>query len=234
MEEEFKWGGLNTLLLNPHPETELLIVYLFLDIIYIEFILIKKLFFRGSCSMRIIAGESKGRKLKSIKGTSTRPTLDRVKESLFNIITPYILVDRGLDLFAGFGGLGLEALSRGVRTLVFVEKDFRNSKVIKENISSCGFEDRAKLQTEDVMRFLENTSDKFDIIFMDPPYKENLVEKSLALIDKNDLLNQYGVIVAEHESNHEIDMSEFSKSFTQLRHKVYGDSAITVLSKGGQ
>lgn len=181
--------------------------------------------------MRIIAGESKGRRLKSIKCTSTRPTLDRVKESLFNIITPYLLVDKGLDLFAGFGGIGIEGISRGVKSFCFVEKDYRNSRVIQENITLCGYESRGKVKTDDVFSFLENTSEKFDLIFMDPPYNKKLVETTLSIIEKKDILNEYGIIVAEHEANYEVD-DVFD--FTIIRQKTYGDSAITVLSKGGE
>ena len=181
--------------------------------------------------MRIIAGESKGRRLKSIKGTSTRPTLDRVKESLFNIITPYLLVDRGLDLFAGFGGIGIEGISRGVRSFLFVEKDYRNSRVIQENIALCGYEDRAIVKTENVFSFLENTTEKFNLIFMDPPYNKKMVEETLSIIEKNDILNEYGIIVAEHEADYKVnDIFDF----IILRQKTYGDSAITVLSKGGE
>jgi len=181
--------------------------------------------------MRIIAGESKGRRLKSIKGTSTRPTLDRVKESLFNIISPYLLVDKGLDLFAGFGGIGIEGISRGVKSFLFVEKDYRNSRVIQENIALCGYEDRGIVKTGDVFSFLENTSEKFDLIFMDPPYNKKLVEETLSIIEECDILSKYGLIVAEHEANYQLN-NIFD--FTIIKQKTYGDSAITVLSKGGE
>lgn len=180
--------------------------------------------------MRIIAGESKGRRLKSIKGTSTRPTLDSVKESVFNIITPYLLVDKGLDLFAGFGGIGLEGISRGVKSFLFVEKDYRNSRVIQENIALCGYEDRGIVKTDDVFSFLKNTSEKFDLIFMDPPYNKNLVAESLYIIKDRDILNEHGIIVAEHEADYQVNDTF---DFTTIRQKIYGDSAISVLSKGG-
>lgn len=180
--------------------------------------------------MRIIAGESKGRKLKSINGTTTRPTLDRVKESLFNIITPYIFVDRALDLFAGFGGLGLEALSRGVGSCTFVEKDYRNSRVITENIGLCNFEERATVKTNDVFDFLKKTEDRFDIIFMDPPYHKNIVEETIEYISDYNILRDDGLIIAEYEAGHELIIN---KSFKVLRQKTYGDSNICILSRGG-
>lgn len=148
--------------------------------------------------MRIIAGEAKGRKLKSIKVTSTRPTPDRIKESVFNIISPYLPVDKGLDLFAGFGGMGIEALSRGVRFYLCGE-DFRNCRIIKENLGLAGFQDRALVRKEDVREFLLQSEEKYDLIFLDPPYREGLVGDTIKLIIEGEILNEDGIIVAEYE-----------------------------------
>ncbi|MEJ6950866.1 16S rRNA (guanine(966)-N(2))-methyltransferase RsmD [Natronospora cellulosivora (SeqCode)] len=178
--------------------------------------------------MRIIAGEAKGRKLKSIKGTTTRPTSDRVKEALFNIISPYLLSKKGLDLYAGFGGLGLEALSRGVESFFFVERDKRNCQVIKENINLSGFDNRATLKKMDVFDFISRTNDKYDIIFMDPPYKQGLVKKTIKAIIGNGILDNVAILVTEHEADlnlEDIDVLKVIKS------KSYGDTAITVFYK---
>lgn len=181
--------------------------------------------------MRIIAGEAKGRKLKSIKNTSTRPTLDRVKESLFNIITPYLMLDKGLDLFAGFGSLGIEALSRGVGSFYFIEKNIKNCRVIKENIKIAGFENRAYVKQDNVFNFLKNTVEKYDLILMDPPYKKSFIEDSLSLIIEKNILNEHGIIVAEHEKD--LELSKISDLIV-ISHKIYGDTALSILTIGGE
>lgn len=180
--------------------------------------------------MRIIAGEAKGRKLKSIKGTSTRPTLDRIKESIFNIITPYLLIDNGLDLFAGFGGMGIEALSRGACFFTFVEKDYRNCMIIKENISLAGFEDRAEVRKEDVQKFLNHSDEKYGLIILDPPYRKGLISESIKLILEKELLNEGGIIVAEYENELEVSVPPGLDLVTE---KLYGDTGLSVFKKGG-
>src|SRR6056297_2372545 len=107
--------------------------------------------------MRIIAGEAGGRRLKSIKTNQVRPTLDRVKEAIFNIIINNIYGSRGLDLFAGFGGLGLEAMSRGAEFIEFVEKKYKHIEIIKKNIEICGFTEKTRIHKRDVFDFLEET-----------------------------------------------------------------------------
>lgn len=178
--------------------------------------------------MRIIAGEVKGRKLKSIKGTSTRPTLDRIKESLFNIITPYLMANNGLDLFAGFGGLGIEALSRGVVYFTFVEKDYRNCKIIKENIKITKYSDRTSVIQDDVFNFLNRVKDSYDLIIMDPPYKRGYAVDVLKIILKKDLLNKYGIVVVEHEK--ELELNNIP-GLSLIKYKIYGDTALSVLKK---
>ena len=181
--------------------------------------------------MRIIAGEAGGRRLKSIKGSSTRPTSDRIKESLFNILSPYLPVGQGLDLFAGFGGLGIEALSRGVARMTFVEKDVRNCKVLRENLAIAGFEKRGKLIRGDVFSFLKKTEDSFDLVLMDPPYQKDYVMEAMKLLLERDLLRKEGIIAVEHEGNLKLEQL---RGFFLLKHKVYGDTALSVLKKGGE
>lgn len=178
--------------------------------------------------MRIIAGQAKGRKLKSVKGTPTRPTSDRVKEALFNIISPYLYLSKGLDLYAGFGGLGLEALSRGVESFFFIERNKRNCQLIKENINISGFNNQAMVKRDDVLEFIKKTNEKYDLIFMDPPYKQGLVEKTLGLILEYDIINSGAIVVVEHEKSLKLKDKDKLKI---IKEKVYGDTAITVLLK---
>ncbi|MCG8568288.1 MAG: 16S rRNA (guanine(966)-N(2))-methyltransferase RsmD [Desulfobacterales bacterium] len=133
--------------------------------------------------MRIISGENRGRKLAQIEGWDIRPTADRVREAIFNILGPTIRHARVLDIFAGTGALGLEALSRGAASAVFVESAPASCKAITENINRCKKEDKALLLKQDATRLPYplpmDQKDKFDLVFMDPPYDKGLVEDIL-------------------------------------------------------
>jgi 16S rRNA (guanine966-N2)-methyltransferase len=178
--------------------------------------------------MRIIAGIAKGRKLSSQKNSNARPTLDRVKEAVFSMIAPYIVESNVLDLFAGFGGLGLEAVSRGAQKATLVEKNYKNSKIIGENIDICKFKDSTDLQIDDVFSFITNSTDKYDLIFMDPPYNKGYEEKTLLLIHEYDLIKENGLVIIEHSKRDSIDDLA---TMTKIKEKQYGDTAITVLQQ---
>ena len=151
--------------------------------------------------MRIIAGEAKNRIIKTRKGFDTRPTLESVKESLFSIIAPYIEDSIFLDLFSGSGSISLEAISRGAKRAVMIEKDGEALKYIIENIDNLGFSDRCRAYKNDVIRAIEilgRKNEKFDVIFLDPPYKENITEKTLEKISESEILAEDGIIISEH------------------------------------
>ena len=151
--------------------------------------------------MRVISGIAKGRKLVSFKGSDIRPTSDRAKESLFNILKEKIACSSFLDLFAGSGAIGIEALSRGAENMVFVENRVTSIALIKKNLEKCGFSkspgQHIKIIHKDVLIYLKTAKKKFDIIFIDPPYQTNLAEKSLFFLSKNDLLKPDGMIILE-------------------------------------
>ena len=151
--------------------------------------------------MRIIAGKNKGTKLNTLEGNDvTRPTLDRVKESLFSILYPYLEESVVLDLFAGSGALALEALSRGAKYAVLCDKSYKAIKVIKENVSKTKQEENIEIINKDfetAIKSLSEKNKKFDIIFLDPPYKTNYIQKSVDLIIEKQLLNEDGIIIAE-------------------------------------
>jgi 16S rRNA (guanine966-N2)-methyltransferase len=148
--------------------------------------------------MRVIAGEAKGRKLLSVSGQATRPITDRVKESLFNILGRQIVDALFLDLFAGTGSVGIEALSRGARRAVFVERNRQALKVIAENLKRTGLADRAKVVSSDVFKFLREEFDaKFDIVYLAPPQYKGLWAKTLLALDGWELLADGGLIIAQ-------------------------------------
>lgn len=150
--------------------------------------------------MRIISGTARGTKLFTLDGENTRPTLDRVKEPLFNILNFDLTDSVVLDLFAGSGALGLEALSRGAKMAIFCEKNFDAAKVVQRNIEKTRFNEKSLLIKNDFEKALKqiaNDNIKLDIIFLDPPYKTDFVFKSIELIIQNNLLNSDGVIVIE-------------------------------------
>jgi 16S rRNA (guanine(966)-N(2))-methyltransferase RsmD len=153
--------------------------------------------------MRVIAGEAKGRTLKAVPGKGTRPIADRVKESLFNILRWRVPGCRFLDLFAGTGSVGIEALSQGAERVVFVEKAPKAIRVVHENLRVTGMTHRARVIHEDVFRFilLANQEvapeDRFDIIYVAPPQYEDLWAKTLLALEENPLLAHDGIIVAQ-------------------------------------
>ena len=146
--------------------------------------------------MRVISGAARGRKLKEPSGVEIRPTSDMIKESVFNIIQFDIEGRRALDLYAGTGQLGIEALSRGARSCAFVDSSPAAARLIKENLQLCGLSDAAAVHTRDTLKFLES-DEKFDLIFIDPPYDSKLAGRTLAKIIEFDKLNINGIIVCE-------------------------------------
>lgn len=179
--------------------------------------------------MRIITGIAKGRTIKAPEGMKTRPTSDRVKEALFNIIRNKIFDSNVLDLFAGSGNLGLEALSRGARHCTFVESDKNAFKVLKENINNLSFNEKSSTYFGDAFTILKNIKAmdiKYDLIFLDPPYGKGLVEKSIATIFEFEVYNKNCLIVAELDQNDDIigNIGEF-KNF---RVEKYGRTLIAL------
>lgn len=179
--------------------------------------------------MRVIAGTAKGHKLKSPDDMSTRPTTDRIKETLFNIIAPDIADCNFLDLFCGTGAIGIEALSRGALKSTFVDNSIDTRKIIDYNLYHTKLYDRAKVYTEDVfsvLKKLSNLNEKFDIIFMDPPYLKGYVEKTLNLINETSILN--GFIIVEHETK---DNFKAPDNFKLIKQKIYKKTTMTFMEE---
>ncbi|MCK4257881.1 MAG: 16S rRNA (guanine(966)-N(2))-methyltransferase RsmD [Halanaerobiales bacterium] len=174
--------------------------------------------------MRVIAGEARGRKLKSGKGLKARPTSDRVKEALFNIIAGNVIEANFLDLFAGFGGIGIEALSRSANKVVFIEEDPQHVKIIKENLNMVNFQNQAKVTRGDVLKLLPSINQNFDIIYLDPPYQAGLYEKVLELILANSLIKKDGIIICEHSTDLPPQIPELLEV---LKSKSYGSISLT-------
>ncbi|MCP4694458.1 MAG: 16S rRNA (guanine(966)-N(2))-methyltransferase RsmD [Desulfobacterales bacterium] len=151
--------------------------------------------------MRIIAGEFRGRKLRPLRGDRIRPTADRCREAIFNILSTRVQDALVLDLFAGTGALGLEALSRGARSALFLDNHRDSASVVKSNIQTCGVDGRARILRWDVLRnlnCLKSTEPGFDLVFMDPPYGKEMVRPVLTLLLDSGALARDAVIVAEH------------------------------------
>ncbi|QZY57110.1 16S rRNA (guanine(966)-N(2))-methyltransferase RsmD [Crassaminicella profunda] len=182
--------------------------------------------------MRVIAGISKGMRLKSPKGLETRPTTDRVKESIFSMINPYIIDSVVLDLFSGTGSLGIEALSRGAEKAYFVDCNKNSIKVIKENIAYTRLEEKSTVLFCDAHRAIKELAlgtNKIDIIFMDPPYLKGLIIPSIDAIEKEEILNKEGIILVEHDLKD--SLPEYIGKFMKRKEKKYGNTLITIYAK---
>ena len=179
--------------------------------------------------MRVITGTARGRRLKELEGMETRPTTDRVKEGLFSAIQFEIEGRRVLDLFAGTGQLGIECLSRGAASAVFVDRRADAVKLIRENLKLTALSDRARVVAGDSMEFLQSLKERFDIVLLDPPYAAGLLEPALTRLTAFDILNPHGIIVAEHPADRRLPPP--AAPYRVRRTYRYGKIAVTVICR---
>ena len=177
--------------------------------------------------MRIISGTARSRIIQAPAGKDTRPTLDRVRENLFNILQHRVYHTRVLDLFAGSGQLGIEALSRGARVCTFVESNRSAYKIIEGNLERCRIADKANLVFSEAKSFLMK-KDNFDIAFLDPPYHQNLVVDCLPSL--TNLMSEDGVIICETAKDEELPQEV--NSWQISKQKKYGKTLLTYYRKG--
>ena len=178
--------------------------------------------------MRVITGCARGRKLKTPLGDDIRPTADSVKEAVFNIIRDDVEGRRFLDLFAGTGQMGIEAVSRGARECVFVDSSPSSLKLVNENISLCGFQNNTSVIHADSVSYLDRCG-KFDVIFIDPPYDSNMYEKVLETINSVDILSEGGIIIVE--ARREKVLPEMTFPYRMLKEYRYGKVKICTFTR---
>jgi len=179
--------------------------------------------------MRIIAGTARGARLKMVPGQHVRPTVDRVKESLFQVIGPFFDGEWALDLFAGTGSLGLEALSRGVERAIFVDQSRVSIETVRVNVEATRMKERAELYRLDArtaLKMLQERGLRFRLIFLDPPYHEKFLLPVLKQLSTGDLLTEDGVVIAEYASREA--PPEQIGSLVQFRQLTYGETMISL------
>ena len=176
--------------------------------------------------MRVIAGDFRGVKLLSLEGSDTRPTLDRVKEAIFSML--FGLCDEAcvLDLFAGSGGMGIEALSRGAAECIFVDNNKKAIEIIKANVEKTRSENKSTIIYGGFDSYLNKTDKKFDLVFLDPPYESSFYNEALSLIYERDLLNDGAIIVLEKDKEKQFD---FTDRYRVVKEKNYGRVTVCML-----
>jgi 16S rRNA (guanine966-N2)-methyltransferase len=180
--------------------------------------------------MRIISGTSKGKRLATPKGRALRPTSDRVKESIFNILGGGVVGKVVLDLFAGTGNLGIEALSRGAKRVIFVERGKEATRLISGNLSRCGMVMVSEIIPKDVIRaigVLHQRGETFDLIFMDPPYEKGLIEKTLWKLQSHRIYHDDSILIIEHDRREPLPLE--LDGWNLMRQKKIGDTLISFL-----
>ncbi len=176
--------------------------------------------------MRVVAGSAKGIKLNTVSGLKTRPTTDRVKEALFSVIQFDIVDAVVLDAFAGSGALGIEALSRGAKTVDFVDASAACINMIKQNLAKTRLTG-GKVHRAQLEQFISaNLQKRYDIVLLDPPYAENYVEKSINWLITGDNLHKNAIIVVEH--NNSVALAPSYGLFNRTKEKRYGNTYITI------
>ncbi|ADU30872.1 16S rRNA (guanine(966)-N(2))-methyltransferase RsmD [Evansella cellulosilytica] len=181
--------------------------------------------------MRVISGKFKGLHMKAVPGQSTRPTTDKVKESIFNMVGPYFDGGSMLDLYGGSGAIAIEALSRGIEKAVIIDRDRKAIETIYMNIKSCKIEDEVEVYRTEASRALNALRKKgstFDLIFLDPPYLKQRLEEELLFIAEHRLLDKLGKIVVEHAAT--VELNESYSDLTKIREERYGDTIISIYS----
>lgn len=182
--------------------------------------------------MRISAGEHRGRRLKGPKGTRTRPTSDLLRQAVFNVLGPRIQGARVLDLFAGTGSVGLDALSRGASTATFVEGDRRAVGTLRSNLESLNLAAHARVVTGDALRALKRlqaAGETFDCIFLDPPYAGDLAARCIEMLAPGTLLSDNGALVAQ--AFHKARLPDRAGLLRRIWHRRYGESSLTLYAK---
>lgn len=179
--------------------------------------------------MRVITGTARGFKLTTPIGERVvRPTSYRVKESIFNIVQTNIVDSRVLDLFSGSGQIGVEALSRGAEFCVFVDNNLSNQKIIKENLQKTKLFKNSKVVYSDALTYISNCKDKFDFIFLDPPYNDNILEEVFVYLQN--VLNDDGIVMCETDKKYGF----INDSLLFLKEYKYGNTKITTFRKKGK
>ncbi|WP_439021728.1 16S rRNA (guanine(966)-N(2))-methyltransferase RsmD [Bacillus thuringiensis] len=185
--------------------------------------------------MRVVSGKCKGHPLKAVPGNTTRPTTDKVKESIFNMIGPYFDGGTALDLFGGSGGLGIEAISRGIDKAIFVDRDSKAIKVIHQNLESCRIQEQAEVYRNDAERAVKALIKRevsFDLILIDPPYKEQKIVSLISVMDQHGLLHSDGLIMAEH--GNDVVLPDSIGGLAKVRAENYGITAISIYKYEGE
>lgn len=185
--------------------------------------------------MRVISGLARGKRLASLEGLETRPTLDRVKEALFNVLQ-FRLIDKNiLDLFSGSGALAIEALSRGAKSAVLCDSSKKAINIINKNLEDTKLKENAKVINKDyveALKSLKNKLKKFDIIFLDPPYKSDFIVKSINYIKEYNLLEDDGIIIAETDDKNKIEQIKNIENMEVYDIRKYGTVHIIFIRKG--
>ena len=177
--------------------------------------------------MRVISGKVRGSSLYSLEGLHTRPTTDKVKEAMFSIINFYLQDALVLDLFAGSGALGIEALSRGARKCVFVENDRKAADIVRKNLDKTNLSEFSELKLTHYKSYLNSICLQFDVILLDPPYNKKICNEALRIIYEKNLLNDDGIIVCETEYPEVIETQ-----FIKKKDYKYGKTKLSVYTKG--
>ncbi|UCB51800.1 MAG: 16S rRNA (guanine(966)-N(2))-methyltransferase RsmD [Candidatus Zixiibacteriota bacterium] len=181
--------------------------------------------------MRVISGEHKGRRLASLKKARVRPTSDRVKESIFNVLRREVAGKRVLDIFAGAGTLGIEALSRGAESATFVDASRQGISILKKNLHDLDLEGRSTILRWDGLKALGKLQERFHLIFADPPYLKGLVQKIVDSVAQSEVLQENGLLVLEHHKKEKLSFPQ--ESLSVLKQKRFGDTVISFLLKVG-
>ncbi|WP_221564066.1 16S rRNA (guanine(966)-N(2))-methyltransferase RsmD [Alkalihalobacillus sp. TS-13] len=180
--------------------------------------------------MRIISGEFKGRKVKAVPGSGTRPTSDKIRESIFNIIGPYFEGGTSLDLYGGSGALTIEGMSRGMAKAIVIDVDPKAVETIKENLDTLDLNDRVEVFRNDsyrALKALRKRRIKFSYVFLDPPYKKQKIKKEIEFLKENELLEPAAVIVTEHDAM--LKLPEQIAGCVCLKHEQYNSTtAVTI------
>ena len=176
--------------------------------------------------LRVVAGEFGGRPLKTLEGKTTRPTTDKVKGAIFNMIGPFFDGGRVLDLFSGSGSLAIEAISRGMSSAVLVEKDRRAQAVIQENIKMTKSEEQFQLLKMDAAHALTQLTGQFDLVLLDPPYAKEQIVANITQLEEQGLLSEEVMLVCETDKG--VDLPEEVSNFGIWKQKTYGISKVTV------